>query len=147
MGLLGAPALEHGLGKVAGGRVTVSLHDEGVVEPDVIFVRQGAGLDIIDPEGGVDGTVRPTWPWRSSPLPTDPTRATDRDLKAGRCNWPKLAWGVPRLWIVDADELWKCGGRVWTSLRCGGESSSGRWPGTASDEAREPRRASRRGAF
>lgn len=44
----------HDVGEVLPGLVTVRLHDELVLEPDLIFVRSDR-LGIIDPEGSVDG--------------------------------------------------------------------------------------------
>jgi Uma2 family endonuclease len=87
-------AWERGHGKVFTGPITVHLHDELVVEPDVIFVRADR-LGIVDPEGGVEGP-----PDLVIEVLSPSNRAYDRNLKRKHY----LDNGVPELWIVDADE-------------------------------------------
>ena len=91
------------LGTVVPGPVTVRLHDELVVEPDVVFVLRGR-MDIVDREGGIHGP-----PDLVVEVLSPSNRSYDRDLKRKRY----LENGVPEVWIVDADdrtvEVWKAG--------------------------------------
>jgi Uma2 family endonuclease len=93
VGILHALTLTHGLGTVFAGPITVHLHDEGVVEPDVIFVRADH-LGIVDPEGDVHGP-----PDLVVEVLSPSNRAYDRGVKRKQY----LASGVAELWIVDAD--------------------------------------------
>jgi len=101
--MVGGLAMEHGLGKAVPGPVTVHLHDELVVEPDLIFVRTDR-LGIVDPEGAVEGP-----PDLVAEILSPSNRAYDRDLKRKHY----LANGVAELWILDADEhsveVWRPG--------------------------------------
>ena len=91
------------LGKVVPGPVTVHLHDELVVEPDIVFVLRQR-MAIVDREGGIHGP-----PDLVVEVLSPSNRAYDRDLKRKRY----LESGVPEVWIVDADtatvEVWKAG--------------------------------------
>lgn len=92
-----------GLGEVLPGPVTVHLHDELVLEPDLIFVRADR-LDVIDPDGGVEGP-----PDLVAEILSPTNRSYDRNLKRKHY----LENGIPELWILDADErtveVWKPG--------------------------------------
>ena len=94
---------EHGLGKVVVGPITVRLHDELVLEPDVAFVSTDR-LDIVDPEGIIDGA-----PDLVVEVLSPSNRTYDRNLKRKRY----LDNGVSEVWIVDADErtieVWRPG--------------------------------------
>ncbi len=92
--ILGTLAVGHGLGEVFVGPITVHLHDEGVVEPDVLFVR-GDRLGIVDPEGAVNGP-----PDLVVEVLSPSNRSYDRTIKR------KLYMenGVAELWIIDANE-------------------------------------------
>ena len=99
------------LGKVVPGPVTVHLHDELVVEPDIVFVRRDR-MAIVDREGGIHGP-----PDLVVEVLSPSNRAYDRDLKRKRY----LENGVAEVWIVDADEgtveIWKPGGETPILLR------------------------------
>jgi Uma2 family endonuclease len=94
-------AAQHGLGEVATGPVTVHLHDEGVVEPDVIFVRADR-LAIVDPEGAVHGPPD---------LVVEVLSPSNRNYDRGAKRKQYMEWGVAELWIADADartvEVWR----------------------------------------
>jgi Uma2 family endonuclease len=92
--LLRALAREGKLGKVVAGPITVRLHDELVLEPDIVFVRADR-LHIVDPEGIIDGP-----PDLVVEVLSPSNRTYDRNLKRKHY----LDNGVPELWIVDADE-------------------------------------------
>ena len=101
--VLGALADDHALGAVFVGPIGVRLHDELVVEPDLIFVTADR-LDIVDLDGGVDGP-----PDLVVEVLSPSNKAYDRTLKRKQY----LENGVPELWIVDADqrtiEIWRPG--------------------------------------
>lgn len=84
----------HRLGKTFPGPMTVHLHDELVVEPDVLFVRADR-LEIVDPDGGVEGP-----PDLVVEVLSPSNQTYDRNLKRKHY----LENGVGELWIVDADE-------------------------------------------
>jgi len=98
-------AVAHDLGEVVSGPVTVHLHDEGVVEPDVIFV-QADRMGIVDPDGGVHGPPD---------LVVEVLSPTNRDYDRTLKRKLYMAHGVAELWIVDADEgtveVWRPGAR------------------------------------
>lgn len=83
--------------------VGVHLHDELVLEPDVVFVRRDR-LEIVDREGHIHGA-----PDLVVEVLSPSNRSYDRDLKRKRY----LENGVAEVWIVDADEgrieVWKPG--------------------------------------
>lgn len=101
--LLHGWARSHGLGKVYPGPVTVHLHDEGVTEPDVIFVRADR-LGMVDPEGAVHGPPD---------LVVEVLSPSNREHDRGPKRKQYLASGVAELWILDADErtveVWRQG--------------------------------------
>jgi len=101
--ILSSLARDHGLGTVLSGPITVRLHDELVVEPDVIFVGAHR-LAIIDPERGVQGP-----PDLVVEVLSPSNRSYDRNLKRKHY----LENGVGEVWIVDADartvEVWTPG--------------------------------------
>jgi len=109
--LLGDLAEEHGLGEVVGGPITVHLHDELVVEPDVLFIRADR-LGIVDPEGGVEGP-----PDLVVEVLSPSNRDYDRNLKRKHY----LENGVAELWILDADErtveVWRAGSAAAEQVR------------------------------
>ena len=109
--LLANLAISHELGEVATGPVTVHLHDEGVVEPDVIFVRADR-LGIVDPDGAVHGP-----PDLVVEVLSPSNRAYDRNVKRKQY----MEHGVAELWIVDADEgtveVWRPGAEEARTLR------------------------------
>lgn len=96
---LDARASEHALGTVVG-PISVHLHDELVLEPDVVFVRTER-MDIIDPEGDIHGP-----PDLVVEVLSPSTRSFDRRVKRKRY----LESGVKEVWIVDLDaravEVW-----------------------------------------
>ena len=92
--LLANLAVRHDLGEVTAGPVTVRLHDEGVVEPDIVFVSVDR-LDIVDPEGAVHGP-----PDLVVEVLSPSNWALDRNVKRKQY----MEYGVAELWIVDADE-------------------------------------------
>lgn len=92
--LLHTLARRYELGEVAMGPVTVHLHDEGVTEPDVIFVRADR-LEVVDPEGAVHGPPD---------LVVEVLSPSNRDHDRGPKRKQYMASGVPELWILDADE-------------------------------------------
>ena len=96
-------AVEQELGKVFVGPISVRLHDEGVVEPDVIVVRADR-LGIVDPGGGVDGPPD---------LAVEVLSPSNRDYDRIARRKQYMERGVPELWIVDADErtveVWRSG--------------------------------------
>jgi Uma2 family endonuclease len=100
--ILSTLALEHDLGEVYAGPVTVRLRDDRVTEPDVVFVRADR-LAIVDPRG-VQGS-----PDLVVEILSPSNRDYDRSLKRKRY----MASEVPELWIVDADEdvveVWRPG--------------------------------------
>jgi Uma2 family endonuclease len=81
-------------GAVVAGPVTMRLHDQLVLEPDVVFVRRDR-LDIVDPGAGIHGP-----PDVVVEVLSPGTRDYDRGLKRKLY----LENGVPEVWIVDADE-------------------------------------------
>ena len=89
------------LGKVVPGPITVHLHDELVVEPDLIFVRADR-LGIVDPDRAVEGP-----PDLVVEILSPSNRSYDRNLKRKH----DLENGIPELWILDADERTA---EVWT---------------------------------
>lgn len=91
---LGGLSDEHGLGKVVVGPITVRLHDELVLEPDVVFVS-AERLHMVDPEGIIDGA-----PDLVIEVLSPSNHAYDRNLKRKHY----LDNGVAEVWIVDADE-------------------------------------------
>ena len=101
--ILGGLVVDRGLGEVFVGPVTVRLHDEGVVEPDLIFVQAGR-LGMVDPEGGVDGPPD---------LVVEVLSPTNRAFDRGAKRKQYLEHGVAELWLVDADErtieVWRPG--------------------------------------
>jgi len=92
--LLANLAVTHGLGEVLPGPVTVRLHDEAVVEPDVIFVRADR-LEIVDPEGAVHGPPD---------LVVEVLSPSNRERDRGPKRKQYMATGVSELWLVDCDE-------------------------------------------
>ncbi|MFW6199625.1 MAG: Uma2 family endonuclease [Gemmatimonadota bacterium] len=90
-------------GEVVPGPVTVRLHEEGVVEPDLIFVA-AERLRIVNPDEGVDGP-----PDLVVEVLSPSNREFDRKVKRKHY----MEHGVPELWIVDADEgtveVWRPG--------------------------------------
>ena len=103
LGLLRSLAREHELGRVVG-PITVHLHDELVLEPDLVFIRADR-MDIADPEGDVHGPPDLVVEILS---PTS-TESYDRNLKRKRY----LESGVAEVWLVDIDErqveVWRPG--------------------------------------
>jgi Uma2 family endonuclease len=101
--VLSGPAWKHGLGKVLPGPLTVHLHDELVLEPDLLFIRTER-LDIIGADGRVHGP-----PDLVVEILSPSNRSYDRNLKRKHY----LEHGVAELWIVDADEhtvaVWRPG--------------------------------------
>jgi Uma2 family endonuclease len=100
--ILSTLTVEHDLGQVATGPVTVRLADDVVVEPDLVFIRTDR-LHLI--EGGrVHGP-----PDLVIEILSPSNREYDRTLKRKRY----LAGGVPEVWIVDPDEntleVWRPG--------------------------------------
>jgi len=93
------------LGEVVPGPITVHLHDELVVEPDLIFIRADR-LGIVGPEGRVEGP-----PDLAVEILSPSNRSYDRNLKRKHY----LENGIPELWILDADEhtveVWKPGAK------------------------------------
>jgi Uma2 family endonuclease len=94
-------AISHRLGEVVGAPITVHLHDEGVVEPDLVFVRRDR-LGIVDPDGAIHGP-----PDLVVEVLSPSNRAYDRTLKRKQY----MENGVAELWILDADERTA---EVWT---------------------------------
>ncbi len=96
-------AIEHRLGKVYTGPATVRLHQDTVLEPDLLFVSTPR-LGILDARKGVLGP-----PDLVVEVLSPSNRGYDRNLKRKRY----LASGVAELWIVDADEntveVWRPG--------------------------------------
>ena len=92
--ILGNLALSPRLGEVFVAPITVHLHDEGVVEPDVIFVSTDR-LGIVDPEGAVHGP-----PDLVVEVLSPSNQGYDRTIKRKQY----LENGVAELWILDADE-------------------------------------------
>jgi Uma2 family endonuclease len=88
-------AIEHELGLVAGGPVTVRLADDSITEPDVVFVRADR-LGIVE-EGRIHGV-----PDLVVEVLSPSNRKLDRTIKRRRY----MESGVPELWILDADERW-----------------------------------------
>lgn len=114
--LLANVATAHGLGEVLPGPITVHLHDELVVEPDLIFVRSDR-LVIIDPERGVEGP-----PDLVVEVLSPSNRSYDRNLKRKHY----LENGIAELWILDADErtaeVWRPGDAEPGVARASGET-------------------------
>jgi Uma2 family endonuclease len=94
MWILGGLVLEHHLGKVVPGPLTVHLRDELVLEPDLLFIR-AERLDVIGADGRLHGP-----PDLVVEILSPSNRSYDRDLKRKHY----LENGVHELWIVDADE-------------------------------------------
>jgi len=86
-------APEGDLGTVVG-PMTVRLHDDLVLEPDVVFVR-AERMRIVDPEGHVHGP-----PDLVVEILSPSTQRYDWNVKRKRY----LESGVPELWIVDVDD-------------------------------------------
>jgi Uma2 family endonuclease len=103
--ILSSLAVEHGLGEVFTGPITVRLQEDAVTEPDVVFVRTDH-LSKVDPRRGIMGP-----PDLVVEVLSASNREYDRTLKRKRY----IASGVPELWIVDADadelEVWRAGMR------------------------------------
>lgn len=95
-------ARKHDLGAVVG-PITVHLHDELVLEPDIVFVREDR-MAIVDPEGDIHGP-----PDLVAESLSPSTHAFDRNVKGKRY----LEHGVEEVWIVDIDaravEVWRVG--------------------------------------
>lgn len=91
------------LGIVVTGPVTVRLHDELVLEPDIVFVHRER-LGYVDAEDGIHGP-----PDLVVEVLSPSNQGYDRELKRKRY----LENGVPEVWIVDADErsveVWRSG--------------------------------------
>ena len=102
-GILDAIVQKHGLGEVVG-PITVHLHDELVLEPDLVFIRKDR-MDIADPEGDVHGPPDLV----VEILSPKSTESYDRNVKRKRY----LENGVAELWLVDIDErsvdVWRPG--------------------------------------
>ena len=100
--LLRSHAEKHGLGDIVG-PITVHLHDQLVLEPDLVFIRKDR-LEIVDPEGDVHGP-----PDLVIEILSPSTRSYDRNLKRKRY----LESGVAELWLVDVDarqvDVWRSG--------------------------------------
>jgi len=92
--LLRGLAKTHGLGEVLPGPITVHLHDELVVEPDLVFIARDR-LGILDPNRGAEGP-----PDLVVEVLSPSNRSYDRNLKRKHY----LENGVAELWILDADE-------------------------------------------
>ena len=92
--LLSGITQPRGLGEVLPGPIAVHLHDELVLEPDLIFVRADR-LAIVDPEGAVEGP-----PDLVVEVLSPSNRSYDRNLKRKHY----LDNGVAEVWILDADE-------------------------------------------
>lgn len=94
---------QHGLGEVVPGPVTVHIHDELVLEPDVVFVARDR-LHIVDPEGAIHGP-----PDLIVEVLSPSKRSYDRTLKRKHY----MENGLTELWLVDADErtveIWRAG--------------------------------------
>ena len=84
----------HDLGRVLPGPVTVRLHEEAVVEPDVIFVS-ALRLDMVNPERGLIGPPD---------LVVEVLSPTNRDYDRTLKRKLYMASSVPELWLLDADE-------------------------------------------
>lgn len=99
-GILHSVALEHGLGEVLVGPITVRLADDSVTEPDVVFVHADR-LGLIDRQG-VQGA-----PDLVVEVLSPSNQEYDRTLKRKRY----MASEVAELWLVDADagtiEVWR----------------------------------------
>ena len=91
------------LGEVVG-PITDHLHDELVLEPDLVFIRTDR-MDIADPEGDVHGPPDLV----VEILSPKSTQSYDRNLKRKRY----LESGVAEVWLVDIDErcveVWRPG--------------------------------------
>lgn len=101
--VLAALAEAHDLGEVLPGPITVHLHDELVVEPDLVFIARER-LGILDPDRGAEGP-----PDLVVEILSPSNRSYDRNLKRKHY----LENGVAELWILDADEhtvdVWRPG--------------------------------------
>lgn len=84
----------HDLGRVLPGPITVHLHDELVLEPDLVFIARER-LDILDPNRGAEGP-----PDLVVEILSPSNRSYDRNLKRKHY----LENGVAEVWILDADE-------------------------------------------
>ena len=100
--LLQRHAERHALGDVVG-PMTVHLHDELVLEPDLVFISNDR-MGIADPDGWVHGP-----PDLVVEILSPTTRRRDEGVKRERY----LEWGVQELWTVDVDErsvdVWRAG--------------------------------------
>jgi Uma2 family endonuclease len=100
--LLGDHARRHELGDVYG-PMTVRLHDELVLEPDIVFISNER-MGIADPEGWVHGP-----PDLVIEVLSPSTWRRDGGVKRKRY----LESGVAELWIVDVDarsiDVWRAG--------------------------------------
>lgn len=100
--LLATAAEDHDLGIVVG-PITVHLHDELVLEPDLVFIATDR-FSIADSQGHVHGP-----PDLVIEILSPITRDYDRNLKRKRY----LQSGVGELWLVDVDacsvEVWRPG--------------------------------------
>jgi Uma2 family endonuclease len=98
--ILSTLAIEHDLGSVATGPVTVRLTDDSITEPDVVFIRADR-LGIIE-HGRIHGV-----PDLVVEVLSPTNRTYDRTTKRKRY----MTSGVPELWILDADdrtvEVWR----------------------------------------
>lgn len=83
------------------GPMTIHLHDELVLEPDVVFIREER-MHIVDPDGHVHGA-----PDLVVEILSPSTQRYDWNVKRKRY----LENGVPELWIVDVDgrtvDVWR----------------------------------------
>lgn len=104
--LLRPPVRREKMGSVVAGPVTVHLHDELVVEPDLVFIRRER-VAHVSREGAVHGP-----PDLVVEVLSPSNREYDRGLKRKRY----LENGVPEVWIVDAEaetvEVWRGGGEA-----------------------------------
>lgn len=100
--VLGPLLADDDLGEIVG-PMTVHLHDELVLEPDLIFVRRDR-MGIVDPEGWVHGP-----PDLVVEILSPSTADRDHTLKRKRY----LESGVQELWLVDIDAravtVWRSG--------------------------------------
>jgi Uma2 family endonuclease len=108
--VLSTLAIDHGLGEVVSGPITVRLADDSVTEPDVIFLRTER-LGIVE-RGRVHG---------APDLVVEVLSPSNRDYDRGLKRRRYLASGVPELWILDADEdtveVWRPGATEPETLR------------------------------
>jgi Uma2 family endonuclease len=93
---------QHDLGAVVG-PITVRLHDELVLEPDLVFIRKDR-MHIADPEGAVHGP-----PDLVVEILSPSTQKYDERVKRKHY----LDHGVQEVWLIDVDErsveVWRPG--------------------------------------